>query len=289
MNSSEFTRWFAQSERVVFPPAYRRRPLIMGILNVTPDSFSDGGRFLERDKALQHADDMVAQGADLLDIGGESSRPGARPVSIDQELTRVIPVIEAFRARADIALSIDTCKPEVMRAAVVAGASFINDIQALQAPGALAEVSRLKVPVCLMHMQGRPGSMQVSPSYETGVISAIQAFFAERIVACVSAGIPRQHLMLDPGFGFGKTDEQNLLLTKQLLAFQSHGLPLLFGASRKSTIGSFLNQNESGRLAGGLGLAVFAALQGVSMIRTHDVDVTQQALRMVDAVINVAH
>ncbi len=289
MNSAELNRWCGLSETVIFPPAYRRRPLIMGILNVTPDSFSDGGRFLDRDKALQHADDMVAQGADLLDIGGESSRPGAMPVSIDEELTRVIPVIEGLRARSDIALSIDTCKPEVMRAAVEAGASLINDIQALQVPGALAEVARLNVPVCLMHMQGRPEFMQVSPSYETGVISAIQAFFSERILACVSAGIPRQHLILDPGFGFGKTNEQNLFLTKHLLAFQSHGLPLLFGVSRKNTIGSVFNHDSAARLAGGLGLAVFAALQGVSMIRTHDVDVTQNALRMLDAVVNAEH
>ena len=263
------------------------RPLVMGILNVTPDSFSDGGRYFDVDDALNQAEVMIAAGADLVDIGGESSRPGAELISLDEELMRVIPVIERLRACTDIALSIDTCKPLVMRAAIEAGASLINDIEALQAPGALAEVAQLQVPVCLMHMQGKPASMQIHPTYAEGIVSAIHAFFAARIEACLSAGVLHHNLILDPGFGFGKTCAQNLLLTQQLSVFQTYGLPLLYGASRKSTIGSVLNQPVTHRLAGGLGLAVFAALQGVSIIRTHDVGETQQALCMVDAVVHV--
>ena len=288
VNSADFLSWLESSAPVVFPPAYRRRPLIMGILNITPDSFSDGGCFLDLDNAFCQAEKMVAEGADLLDIGGESSKPGALSVTSEQELARVMPVIVGLRARYDIALSIDTCKPEVMQAAVTAGVSLINDITALQTPGALETAARLNTAVCLMHMQGSPASMQVKPYYEPGVVSAIDTFFAERIEACLTAGILRRHLMLDPGFGFGKTDEQNLLLTQQLSLFQSHQLPVLLGCSRKSTLGNILKQPVTNRLPGGLGLAVFAALQGVSMIRTHDVGATQQALHLVDAVVTIA-
>ena len=290
VNSVDFTQWretFASSADALAP--HVAQPLIMGILNLTPDSFSDGGCFLERDRALRHAETMIAEGADLLDIGGESSRPGASPVSCETELSRVVPVIESLRAYQDVTISIDTNKPQVMRAAVEAGASFINDTQALQAPGALAAAAELQVPVCLMHMQGQPHSMQLQPHYEQGVLQATDAFFAERIQACLTAGIPRQHLILDPGFGFGKTVDQNLWLTKHVSTFRSHKLPLLLGFSRKSTIGSILKQTIEHRLLGGVSLAVYAILQGVSIIRTHDVGATKQALQMVNAVMNGMH
>lgn len=253
----------------------------MGILNVTPDSFFDGGVFFSKKEALSHVEKMVAEGVDILDVGGESTRPGATLVSTEEELERVIPVIEAIHARFDTAISIDTSKPEVMREAVRCGATLINDVNALLTDGALTAASDLQVPVCLMHKRGIPKTMQSAPFYPDGVVSAVHAFLKARIDACLAQGICREHLLIDPGFGFGKTPLDNLLLTKNLLSFRNYGLPVLYGASRKSTIGALLNRDVHERLAGGLGLAVYAALQGANLIRTHDVQATKDALMMI--------
>lgn len=285
MNTSDFSMWRVLPKPILSLPGYRARPLVMGVLNITPDSFSDGGDFFKTDDAMRQAERMLAEGADLLDLGAESSRPGAVPVSVEQELERLIPVIQQLSAAHDVVLSVDTYKPEVMYEAVQAGAGMINDIYALRIPGALDMAAKLDVPVCLMHMQGTPDNMQSKPDYSDGVVASIQNFFDERIAACVKVGIKHEHLILDPGFGFGKTVAHNLALTQQLMAFQVHGLPLLLGVSRKSTLGAILQQDVAHRLPGALGVAVFAALQGVTMIRTHDVGATKQALDMVDAII----
>lgn len=258
----------------------------MGILNITPDSFSDGGCFLGVDEACLRAEQLLIQGADLIDIGGESTRPGAAPVSSSEELARVIPVIEHIRTISDVCLSIDTSKASVMRAAVAAGASMINDVRALSNKDALSVAAELNVPVCLMHMQGVPLSMQDNPMYVDDVVDEINVFFERRIEACLQAGIPHDYLILDPGFGFGKSIHDNLRIVKRISEFLKHGLPLLLGVSRKSTIGAVLNKTPSERLVGGIALTVLAAYRGVSMIRTHDVDETRQALRMVEAVMN---
>jgi dihydropteroate synthase len=256
----------------------------MGVLNITPNSFSDGGIFLDIDQAYQRAQDMMAQGVDIIDIGGESSQPGIAPVSCAEELARVIPIIERIRATSDICISIDTYKPEVMQAAVQAGASIINDIRALTCDGALAMAVRLNVPVCLMHMKGAPESMQNNPQYVDDVVDEINLFLAQRVDACLQAGMLPQHLILDPGFGFGKSVSHNLCLVKRLNEFQQHQLPLLLGVSRKSTIGTLLSKSVESRLTGGIAMAVFAALQGVSIIRTHDLDETNQALQIIHAI-----
>lgn len=256
----------------------------MGILNVTSDSFSDGGKFLSVEQACEQAFNMTAQGADLIDIGGESTKPGAAIVPVDVELERVIPVIKNIRAHSDICISIDTNKPEVMEAAVQAGADMINDIYALRTTGALAMAAKLGVPVCLMHMQGEPHNMQNNPLYPHGVVNAVMDFFKERIDSCINAGIDKTHLILDPGFGFGKLVENNLYLIKKLDCFSMLGLPLLLGVSRKSTIGAVLSKEVNERLIGSIAIAVYAALKGVGIIRTHDVDETNQALTMVDMV-----
>ena len=263
---------------------YLRKPLIMGVLNSTPNSFSDGGLFLNTDHACLRAQDMIAQGADIIDIGGESSQPGVAPVSSAEELSRVIPLIERIRATSDICISIDTYKPEVMEAAVTAGANIINDIRALTSDGALAMAAQLNVPVCLMHMKGTPESMQNGPYYAKDVVDEINEFFTQRVNACLQAGISPQNLILDPGFGFGKTVSHNLNLVKRLSEFQQHKLPLMIGVSRKSTIGALLAKSVESRLTGGVAMALFAALQGVSIIRTHDVDETNQTLQIIQAI-----
>jgi dihydropteroate synthase len=258
----------------------------MGILNITPDSFSDAGCFLDVEKACQRVLEMTEQGADLVDIGGESSRPGATPISIAEEKARVIPVIERIRAVSDVCISVDTSKPEVMEAAINAGASMINDIRALQTEGALDIMASVDVPVCLMHMQGLPGTMQNNPRYSSGVVNEVNHFFLQRIRACELAGIARDRLILDPGFGFGKSVEHNLLVVKRLNEFGQHALPVLLGVSRKSTLGAVLQKEIMERLNGSLATAVYAALQGVSIIRTHDVDETCQVFKMIDAIEN---
>lgn len=286
MNSEQFCQWSQPVVADVQASNYLRKPLIMGVLNVTPDSFSDGGQYVDVTQAYQRAQEMIAQGADLIDIGGESTKPGAEVVSCTAELERVIPVIEAIRANSDICISIDTHKADVMQSAVMAGASMINDIKALTGEGALATAARLKVPVCLMHMQGTPKTMQDNPHYTHDVVDEVNDFFQQRIAACLQAGILLEHLILDPGIGFGKTVQHNLQILKRLAEFQRHQLPILLGVSRKSTIGAVLQKTVTERLSGGIAVAVFAALQGVTIIRTHDVDETKQALQMIDAINN---
>lgn len=258
----------------------------MGILNVTPDSFSDGGHFLSVENACDQAYKLIAEGADLIDIGGESTKPGAKKVPAEIELTRVIPVIEQIRKYSDVCISIDTYKPEVMEAAVNAGAQVINDIYALRVEGSLICAAKLGVPVCLMHMQGNPQNMQFNPEYPNGVITEIRQFFAERIKACENAGIKKTNLILDPGFGFGKLVENNLQLMNGLENFHDFNAPLLLGVSRKSTIGALLSKDVGERLVGSIALAVYAAIKGVGIIRTHDVDETNQALQLIEAVCN---
>lgn len=259
------------------------QPRVMGILNVTPDSFSDGGRFNGRDTALQHARAMVEEGAAIIDIGGESTRPGAAPVSVQQELDRVIPVIEAVRAEFPVVISVDTSKPEVMRAAVVAGAGFINDVRALREPGALDVAAAAGVPVCLMHMQGDPRDMQRQPRY-ADVVAEVRDFLLDRARACQAAGIPHAHIVLDPGFGFGKTVAHNLQLLKQLPILVETGYAVLAGLSRKALIGGVLGLPVDRRLAPSVALAVLAVWQGARIVRVHDVAATVQAVRMCDAV-----
>jgi dihydropteroate synthase len=259
------------------------RTAIMGILNVTPDSFSDGGIFLSRDAAVAHALVMVEEGADLIDVGGESTRPGAQAVSVQEELDRVIPVIEAIARAVPVPISIDTSKPEVMRAAVAAGAGLINDVRALRATGAVETAAALHVPVCLMHMQGEPRSMQHHPVY-TDVAGEVGDFLHERIGACVAAGIPRQRLVVDPGFGFGKTVEHNLTLLRRLGELRSLGMPILAGLSRKSMIGALFGLPVAQRLHASVALALIAVQNGATILRVHDVRATREAIRMFEAV-----
>lgn len=283
MNSDQFIDWLGRKNQSKLHNAFEK-PLIMGVLNVTSDSFFDGGKFLSLDRACEHAFHLIAQGADIIDIGGESTKPGAISVPLDLELSRVIPVIEQIRANSDVCISIDTYKPETMKAAVRAGANVINDIYALRQEGALAMAAKLGVPVCLMHMQGQPQDMQYNPRYPNGVIEELMSFFAERINACEQAGIDKKHLILDPGFGFGKLVKDNLQIIYNLEQLKSFKLPLLLGVSRKSTIGAVLGKKVKDRLIGSLSAAVYAALHGVGILRTHDVDETDQALRMIEAI-----
>jgi len=262
------------------------RPQVMGILNVTPDSFSDGGVFFAPEAALTHACDMVAAGAAIIDVGGESTRPGAVPVSLQEELRRVIPVIEALCDKLPVPVSIDTRNPAVMQAAIAAGAGMINDVNALQAPGAVEMAASLGVPVCLMHMQGIPESMQESPDY-TDVVAEVRQFLVDRANACIAAGMSREHILLDPGFGFGKTTRHNLLLLQQLGGLVAEGYPVLVGLSRKSLIGKVLGLPVDERLYPGLALAVLAVWQGAAIVRTHDVRATREAVDMCDAVSRV--
>ncbi|WP_173238574.1 dihydropteroate synthase [Legionella antarctica] len=256
----------------------------MGVLNITSDSFFDGGKFLSIDRACEHAFHLIAQGADIIDIGGESTKPGASQIPLDIELGRIIPVIEQIRFHSDICISIDTYKPETMKAAVQAGANIINDIYALRKEGSLAMAAKLAVPVCLMHMLGRPQDMQQNPQYPNGVMAELTQFFVERINACIKVGIEKKHLILDPGFGFGKLVNDNLHLICHLDDLNHFNLPVLLGVSRKSTIGAVLNKKVSERLIGSIGVSVYAALKGVGILRTHDVTETNQALQMIDAI-----
>lgn len=262
-------------------------PLVMGILNVTPDSFSDGGRFDRRQTALAHARTMVEQGADLIDVGGESTRPGAEPVPVDAELERVVPVIEAIRAELDVAVSIDTMKPAVMRGAVAAGATMINDVNGLQAEGALEAAVELAVPTCVMHMQGEPRTMQAEPRYED-VTEDLLRYFRAQIARCLEAGMAPGNLVLDPGFGFGKTLAHNLQLLDELPRFATLGYPLLIGVSRKSMLGAILERDgrprpADQRVAASVAAALLAAERGGNLLRVHDVAETVDAVRVLAA------
>jgi dihydropteroate synthase len=249
----------------------------MGVLNVTPDSFSDGGRHATLQGALDHAREMVAQGASVIDVGGESTRPGAEPVPLHQELERVIPLIERLHAEVDVVISIDTMKPEVMRAAVAAGAGMVNDVLALQSPGALQAVAATSAAVCLMHMQGTPRTMQVEPHYDD-VVAEVESFLLQRVQACVNAGISQERIVLDPGFGFGKSLQHNLDLLAGLPRLAGHGFPVLAGLSRKAILGKLLGRSVEHRLAGSLALATIAVQRGARIIRSHDIAPTCDAV-----------
>ncbi len=255
----------------------------MGILNVTPDSFSDGGQFVDIDTARRQVERMAKDGAAIIDIGGESTRPGADDVSEEQELDRVIPVIEALRDTTALPISIDTSKPGVMREAVVAGAAIINDILALQEPGAIETVVELGVPVCLMHMQGRPRTMQESPHYDDVALD-VRDFLADRVSKCIAAGIAREKIIIDPGFGFGKTHAHNVELLANLRQLQDLEFPVLVGLSRKSTLGELTGRDVFDRLPGSIAAAVVAVMKGAQIVRVHDVRETVDALKVVGAV-----
>lgn len=258
------------------------QPRIMGVLNVTPDSFSDGGRFDDLRQAVDHALAMIDAGAAVIDVGGESTRPGADPVSVDEELRRVIPVIERLRVDTGAVVSIDTMKPAVMRRAVAAGAGLINDVNALRAPGALEAAVDTGVSVCLMHMQGEPGTMQRDPRYDD-VVAEVSRFLLERARVCREYGIAARRIILDPGFGFGKTLAHNLRLFAHLREVCALGYPVLVGVSRKSMIGGLMGGNVSQRLHGSVAAAALAVWEGVALVRTHDVAETREALTLAAA------
>lgn len=258
-------------------------PVVMGILNVTPDSFSDGGRYISVDAALAQAERMVEEGAAIVDIGGESTRPGAQAVDSVEELRRVLPIVEALAKRLPVPVSIDTSKPEVMRTAVEAGAGFINDVLALRTPGAVESAAAAAVPVCVMHMQGEPRTMQSEPHYRD-VVADVSAFLEQRLAACIDGGITAERVLVDPGFGFGKTLAHNLSLFRHLDRFTGMGAGVLVGVSRKSMIGGVLDRPVEERLAGSLALATLAAAHGAAIVRVHDVRETVDAIKMVNAV-----
>ncbi len=255
----------------------------MGILNVTPDSFSDGGQFNQLENALNRALQMQKEGAEIIDIGGESTRPGAKPVSIAEELARVVPVIEKIRQHSDIAISIDSSKPEVMQAAIDAGVSMVNDINALHAEGALEVCAKHQIPVCLMHKQGKPQTMQNSPKY-TDIVNEIRQYLLTRADSCVEAGIARENIFVDPGFGFGKTLENNLSLLKEMQQFCLLDYPVLVGISRKSMFAALLGRGVEQRLVASTSAVVIAYQKGARFFRVHDVAETCDALKLSEAV-----
>ena len=259
-----------------------QRTEVMGILNVTPDSFSDGGRFNQLEGALQRCEQMCHEGADWIDVGGESTRPGAAEVSEQQELDRVIPVIEAVKQRFPVKVSVDTSKPAVMQAAINAKVDMINDVRALLEPGAIEVVASSDVLICLMHMQGDPRSMQQAPDYDD-VVYDVKMFLEQRMVKCREAGIDSQRLLLDPGFGFGKTVRHNYQLLQRLTTFHEYGLPLLVGVSRKSMLGAVTDTAVDGRLAASIAGATIAAMKGAQIVRVHDVKQTVDAMQVVRA------
>ena len=256
----------------------------MGVLNVTPDSFSDGGRYFDRGRAIEQAHELVAEGAAILDIGGESTRPGAAAVDVEEESRRVLPVIEAVVSSVEVPVSVDTSKPEVMRGAIAAGATMINDVRALRAPGAIEAVAASQAAVCLMHMQGEPRTMQADPRY-ADVVAEVREFLLKRLAACEDAGIARERIAIDPGFGFGKTLEHNLALLRGLPQLRASGVPILVGLSRKAMLGTILGKPADERLHGSVALATVAVLNGARIIRAHDVAETVDAVRVAAAVL----
>lgn len=257
-------------------------PVVMGILNVTPDSFSDGGRHADIEAAVEWGLAMAAEGAGIIDVGGESTRPGAAPVDLEDELARVVPVIERLARQASVLISVDTTKPEVMRAAVAAGACLINDVRALQAPGALATAAEAGAGVCLMHMRGEPRTMQVDPQYRS-VVEEVRDDLTARIAACEAAGIPREQICVDPGIGFGKCPEHNLALLAALDRLADPGIPVLVGVSRKSLLGIITGRPTAQRLAGSVALAALSVMRGAAIIRAHDVAATVDAVKVASA------
>jgi len=255
----------------------------MGILNTTPDSFSDGGQFNSTEKAINHAIEMIRDGVDIIDVGGESTRPGAAAVSVEEEIARVVPVIKTLRKQSDVCISVDTSKPEVMRAAVQAGADLVNDVNGLREPGALEVCAELDVPVCVMHMQGQPRTMQKSPYYDD-VLEDVKSFLQQRIQDCLVAGIKQENIIVDPGFGFGKNLQHNLQLLQQLDEFEVLGVPVLVGMSRKSMLGLILGSPVEQRLYASVAAAVLAWTKGAKIFRVHDVKPTVDALKVCVAV-----
>jgi len=257
-------------------------PRVMGVLNVTPDSFSDGGRYADAADAIERGVAMAGEGAAIIDVGGESTRPGAADVRLQDELERVVPVVEALVRRVRVPVSVDTSKPEVMRAAIAAGASLVNDVKALRAPGALEAVAGTGAAVCLMHMQGEPRTMQEAPSY-SDVVGEVRQFLAGRVRACVAAGIGRERLCVDPGIGFGKRPEHNLALLSAIGRLADPDLPVLIGVSRKSLVGIITGRPPEGRLAGSVAFAALAVMGGAAIIRAHDVAETVDAVKVASA------
>ena len=259
------------------------RPAVMGVLNVTPDSFSDGGRYVSLDNALRQAEQMARAGAAIIDVGGESTRPGAAAVTDQQELDRVLPVIAALTANLEVPVSVDTSKPDVMREAAAAGAALINDVCALQVDGAMQAAVELQQPVCLMHMHGQPRTMQENPHY-VDVVADVTAFLGERVAQCTAAGLAEDLIMVDPGFGFGKTVRHNIELLANLRELEQLGRPILIGVSRKSTLGALTGREVDDRLAGSVAAAVLAVDRGAAIVRAHDVAATVDALKIAGAI-----
>jgi dihydropteroate synthase len=259
------------------------RPHVMGIVNVTPDSFSDGGQFASTSLAVEHALQLIAEGADILDIGGESTRPGATPVSLDEELHRVIPVIQALRGISTVPLSIDTYKPAVMRAAIAAGADIVNDVRALQEDGAIEAVANSNAGVCLMHMQGTPQTMQLDPKY-VDVVEEVKHFLMDRLHVAIAHGVVKERILFDPGFGFGKSTMHNIALIQHLDSLADLGQPLLVGLSRKAVLGQIAGGDEQQRLHAGIAASVISVMKGAKIVRVHDVKATVDALKVVAAV-----
>ena len=256
------------------------RPLVMGILNITPDSFSDGGQYLDFDQALKRAETMIEEGADIIDIGGESTRPGSDPVSVDEELKRIIPIIKALKKHSNIVISVDTYKPRVMEQVIDMGVGMINDVFALQQPGAIDVIKKSNVGICLMHMQGTPKTMQLNPTYQD-VVNEVKLFLEERANSLIAEGVKTERIILDPGFGFGKTFEHNISLLQNLESFQTLKFPLLVGLSRKSFIRKILNGDHDDHLSGSISAAIFSIVKGAKIVRVHDVKETQSAIKII--------
>jgi dihydropteroate synthase len=264
-----------------------KRPIIMGILNITPDSFSDGGKYLTLNEALKRAHEMIEEGVDIIDIGGESTRPGSEPVSADEELKRIAPIIEALKKESDIAISVDTYKPQVMKEVIDMDVAMINDVYALSKPKAIDVIKASKVGVCLMHMQGTPQTMQLNPQYKN-VVNEVKFFLEARVNNLVSEGIDKSRMILDPGFGFGKTFEHNIELLQHLESFQSLKLPLLVGLSRKSFIRKILNGDYDDHLSGSISAAIFSVIKGAKILRVHDIKETKSALKIINVAQGIA-
>ena len=264
-----------------------KRPLLMGILNITPDSFSDGGKYLTLNEALKRAHEMIEEGVDIIDIGGESTRPGSEPVSADEELKRIIPIIEALKKDSDIAISVDTYKAEVMKEVIDMDVAMINDVYALRQPGAIDVIKHSKVGICLMHMQGTPQTMQINPQY-TNVVNEVKLFLEARANDLVTEGIEKSRIILDPGFGFGKTFEHNIELLQHLESFQSLKLPLLVGLSRKSFIRKILSGEHDDHLSGSIAASIFSVIKGAKILRVHDIKETKSALKVINVAQGIA-
>ena len=264
-----------------------KRPLLMGILNITPDSFSDGGKYLSLNEALKHAHEMIEEGVDIIDIGGESTRPGSEPVSADEELKRIVPIIEALKKDSDIAISVDTYKAEVMKEVIDMDVAMINDVYALKQPGAIDVIKHSKVGICLMHMQGTPQTMQINPQY-TNVVNEVKLFLEARANDLVTEGIEKSRIILDPGFGFGKTFEHNIELLQHLESFQSLKLPLLVGLSRKSFIRKILSGEHDDHLSGSIAASIFSVIKGAKILRVHDIKETKSALKVINVAQGIA-